>query len=175
MLVQYLILGDRFQLYEICVWCHMHIATIGLFGKHICNSIVHKISTTPHNDVLIKGLTEDGSPWYIISEAALENVYEHLCERLQHFHSRHAEFQLTSKYAAHFKRVFLTGTGTFTACRMVLFMPAIIFVLRDLLKPEIEIISRELPNVAGRARILSDLKDPWKVVVEALSSLSIGS
>ena len=120
--------------------------------------------------MLIKGLTEDGSPRYIISEAALENVYDRHCERLQHFHSSHAGFQLTSKYTAHFKRVFLTGTGTFTAGRMVLLIPAIIFVLRDLLKPEIEIISRELPNVAGRARILSDLKDPWKDMVEALSS-----
>ena len=85
----------------------MHMATIGLFGKHICNSIVYKISNTLRNDVLIKGLTEDGSPLYIISEAVLENVYDSLCERLQHFHWSHAGFQLTSKYTAHFKRVFL--------------------------------------------------------------------
>ena len=150
----------------------MHMATIGLFGKHICNSIVYKISNTLRNDVLIKELTEDGSPRYIISEAALENVYDSLCKRLQHFHRSHAGFQLTSKYTVHFKRVFLTGTGTFTAGRMVSLMPAIIFVLlHDLLKPEIKIIfSRELPNVAGRARILSNLKDPWKDMVEALSS-----
>ena len=92
------------------------MATNGLFGKHICNSVVHKISTTSTllNDVLIQGLTEDGSPLYIISEAALEKVYDRLCERHQHFHSSHAEFQLTSKNPVHFKRVFLTCTGTFT-------------------------------------------------------------
>ena len=35
----------RFLLYELCV------SKIGLFGKHICNSIVHKISSTQHNYV----------------------------------------------------------------------------------------------------------------------------
>ena len=147
MLVQYYILGERFQLYASCVWCFMHMAVIGLFGKHICNSIVHKIRSTLRNEVLIKGRTKEGSPVYIIGEAALERVYDRLCERLQHFHSSHAGFQLTSKYTAHFKHVFLHGNGTFTACRMVMLMPAIIFVLLDLLKPEIEIIRRELPNV----------------------------
>ena len=49
-------------------------------------------------------------------------------------------------------------------------MPAIIFVLRDLLKTELEIISRELPIVTGRAKIPSNLRDPWKDMVEALSS-----
>jgi len=148
------------------------MATLGLFGKHICNAIVHKISTTLRNDRLIKGLTEDGNPRYIISEAALENVYDRLCERLQQFHSSHAGFQLTSKYTAHFKNVFLNGKGTFTAGRMVMLMPAIIFVLRDLLTPEIQIIRRELTNQgkSDRAAALSNLKDPWKDIVEALSS-----
>ena len=40
---------------------------------------------------------------------------------------------------------------------MMMLMPAIIFVLRDLFKSEIEIIRRELPNMPGTARILSDL------------------
>ena len=148
------------------------MATLGLFGKHICNAIVHKISTTLRNDRLIKGLTADGNPRYIISEAALENVYDRLCERLQQFHSSHAGFQLTSKYTAHFKNVFLNGKGTFTAGRMVMLMPAIIFVLRDLLTPEIQIIRRELTNHGNsdRAAALSNLKDPWKDMVEALSS-----
>ena len=68
----------------------MHMASISLFGRHIYNSLVHKISTKLRNNVLTKGLTEDGSPRYIISEAALEKVYDSLCERLQHFHSNHA-------------------------------------------------------------------------------------
>ena len=113
---------------------------------------MHKISTTLRNEVLIKGHTKNGSPQYIISEAALERVYDRLCERLQHFHSSHAGFQHTSKYTAHFKHVFLHGKGTFTAVRMVMLMPAIIFVLSDLLKPGIEIIRRELPNMPSRAQ-----------------------
>ena len=113
---------------------------------------MHKISTTLRNEVLIKGHTKNGSPQYIISEAALERVYDRLCERLQHFHSSHAGFQHTSKYTAHFKHVFLHGKGTFTAVRMVMLMPAIILVLSDLLKPGIEIIRRELPNMPSRAQ-----------------------
>ena len=42
MIVQYFILGERFQLYLNCVWCFMHMATIGLFAQHICNSIITK-------------------------------------------------------------------------------------------------------------------------------------
>ena len=50
--MQYFILGERFQLYLSCVWCFMHMAFIGSFGQHICNSIVHKIKTTLRNDEL---------------------------------------------------------------------------------------------------------------------------
>ena len=115
------------------------------------------------------GLTEDGSPWYIISEAALEKVYDRLCERLQHFlssldsSSPQSILRISSVY---FSVKILTGIGTFTAGRMVLLIPAMTFVLRDLLKPEFEIFSRELPNVPGRARILSNLKNPWEDMVE---------
>ena len=74
MLVQYYILGERFQLFASCVWCFMHMAVIGLFGQHVCNSVVHNKSTTLRNDLLIKGHANEGSPMYINSEAALERV-----------------------------------------------------------------------------------------------------
>ena len=111
----------------------MHMAVIGLFGTHICNSIVHKIRTTLRNESFIKGRTTEGNPIYIISEAALEDVFDRLCERLQHFRSTRSGFQLTIKYTAHFKSVFLRGKGTFTAGRMLLLMMALPFALRDLL------------------------------------------
>ena len=120
--MQYFILGERFQLYLSCVWCFMHMAVIGLFGQHICNSIVHKIKTTLRNDELATMQRQtDGSSKlrYVISEAALEAVYDRLCERLQHFQSSHAGFQISSKYAAHFKHVFVHGKGTFTAARII--------------------------------------------------------
>jgi hypothetical protein len=45
-------------------------------------------------------------------------------------------------------------------------------VLRDLLTPEIEIIRRELTKPGNKTdiRIISNLRDPWKDMVEALSS-----
>ena len=88
--MQYKILGEHFQLYLNCVWCFMHMATIGLFAQHICNSIIHKINSTLRNDMFVKGKTKDGKPKYVISEARLEAVYDRLCERLEHYHSSHA-------------------------------------------------------------------------------------
>ena len=52
------------------------MATIGIFGRHICNSIIYKISTTLRNDQSVKGpAAADGGKRYIISQAALEAVY----------------------------------------------------------------------------------------------------
>jgi hypothetical protein len=64
----------------------MHMAVMGFFGTHICNSVVHKIRTTLRNERFIKGYTAEGTTIYKISEAALRGVFDCLCERLQHFH-----------------------------------------------------------------------------------------
>ena len=76
----------------------------------------------------------------------MEAVFNRLCERLEHFHSSHAGFQLTSKYTAHFKHVFLKGKGTFTAGRMLLLMMALPFVLPSLLDPELALLRRALAD-----------------------------
>lgn len=140
----------------------MHMAVIGLFGTHICNSVVHKIRTTLRNESYIKGHTAEGNPIYIISEAAVEDVFNRLCERLQHFRSSQSGFQLTIKYTAHFKSVFLRGKGTFTAGRMQLLMMALPFALRDLLNQELAIIRRVLPR--------AEVEDPCPDMVRALNS-----
>ena len=119
-----------------------------------CEAELHGLVTRMVYSVLslIGKRTKDGNPSlrYIISKAALEGVYDRLCKRLQHFQSSHAGFQLTSKYTAHFKHVFLHGKGTFTAGSTLMLMPAIIFVLLDLLTPELEIIRCE---ISGQNRI----------------------
>lgn len=142
----------------------MHMATIGLFAQHICNSIIHKINSTLRNDKFVKGFTKDGKPKYVISEARLEAVYDRLCERLEHYHSSHAGFQLTPKYTAHFKNVFLRGKGTFTAGRMQLLMLALPFALRDLLGPELA----HLRSVLGK-QATANLVDPSTDMVQALN------
>ena len=88
----------------------------------------------------------------------------HLCERLQHYHSSHAGFQLTPKYTAHFKNLFLGGKGTLTAGRMQLLMLALPFALRDLLGPEIALLRRELGKPAT-----ASLVDPSTDIVQALN------
>jgi hypothetical protein len=55
-------------------------------------------------------------------------------------------FQLTTKYAAHFWKVFLEGKGTFTAGRIELLMIALPFVLRDLIRPELVLIERAIAS-----------------------------
>ena len=127
----------------------MHMAVISLFGQHISNSIAHKINTALRNDQLATMLRQDdGSAImaplrYVIIEATLEAVYDCRCEWLEHFQSSHAGFQLTSKYTAHFKHVFIHGKGTFTAARMRFLMMALLFALFGLLK-EFALNRREL-------------------------------
>ena len=125
---------------------------------------MHKINTTLRNDEFVKGSTRDGKPKYVNSEANLEAVYNRLCEWLQHFHSSHAGFQLTPKYTAHFKNVFLRGKGTFTAGRMQLLKLALPFALRDLLGPEIALLRSELGKPAT-----ASLVDPSTAMVQALN------
>ena len=144
MIVQLRVLDERFQLYCSINWCFMHQATIGLFGQHIVKSVIYKVDTTLRNDSYTKGKTKEGRPRYLISEAALDAVWTRFCERLQHFDSSSAGFQLTSKYAAHFRHVFLNDKSTFTAGRIELLMMALPFVLRDLIDPEIALIEQAI-------------------------------
>ena len=128
----------------------MHQATIGLVGHHIVPSIIYKIRKLLRNDLYTKGLTAEGNPRYLISEAMLDEVFTRLCRRLQEYQSSYAGFQLTPKYTAHFKRVFLEGRSTFTASRLELLMIALPSVLRDLILQEIEL------SAGVRIRILSE-------------------
>ena len=100
-------------MYLSCEWHFVHIAVISHSGQQISNSIVYKINTALRNDQtdqLAKMQHQDDGTMkikYIISEAALEAADDRLCERLEHFQSSHAGFQLTSKYTAHFTHVCL--------------------------------------------------------------------
>ena len=104
-LVQYFILGERFQLYCCIPWCFMHQATIGLWGNHTVRSVVHLLETTLRNDRYVKGQTRDGNPKYIISKTGVDAAILRICERLELFRSSVAGLQLTTKYSAHFLRV----------------------------------------------------------------------
>jgi hypothetical protein len=98
------------------------------------------------SDLYTKGVTAGGNPRYLISEAMLDEVFTRLCRRLQEYQSSYAGFQLTPKYTAHFKRVFLEGKSTFTASRLELLMIALPSVLRDLIPQEIEFIKLAIKN-----------------------------
>ena len=122
----------------------MHCATLGLFGNHIVKSVIHKIETTLRNDSYITGYDREGRPKYVISKAALDAVHKRMCERLEHFNSSESGFQLTSKYTAHVRHVFIHGKSTFTAGRLEFLMMALPFVLRDLIDQELEVINQAL-------------------------------
>ena len=172
MIVQLRVLGERFQLYCSINWCFMHQATIGLVGHHIVPSIIYKIRKLLRNDLYTKGLTAEGNPRYLISEAMLDEVFTRLCRRLQEYQSSYAGFQLTPKYTAHFKRVFLEGKSTFTASRLELLMIALPSVLRDLIPQEIEFIKLAIKNkqvdvVDGR--MPEPPEDPCPEIVNCLA------
>jgi hypothetical protein len=137
---QYRILGERFQLYSSIVWCLMHQASIGLFGKHIVRAIIYLLETTLRNDMYVR----DGN--YIISKATIEAIFKRLSARLLEFHSTSAGFELSTKYVAHFRRVYTEGGQPFTAGRIDLLMLALIFVMRDLIRPELTVIQKAIDN-----------------------------
>ena len=124
----------------------MHQSTIGLFGEHVVKSTIYRIQTTLRNDSYTNGKTKDGGRKQLISEAALEAVWARLQRRLGCFQSSFAGFQLTSKYAAHFRHVFLEGKNAFTAGRIELLMMALPFVIRDLIRPEIALIEQAIKD-----------------------------
>jgi len=124
----------------------MHQATIGLFGHHIVPATIHRIKTTLRNESYTKGFTRDGKPRYLISEAMLDAVFTRLCQWLQEFNSIYAGFQLTPKYTAHVRHVYIDGKSAFTAGRLEMLMMALIFMLRNLIRPEIELIEQAIKD-----------------------------
>ena len=173
MILQLRVVDERFQLYCSINWCFMHQSTIGLFGEHVVKSTIYRIQTTLRNDSYTNGKTKDGGRKQLISEAALEAVWARLQRRLGCFQSSFAGFQLTSKYAAHFRNVFINGKGTFTASRIELLMIALIFVIRDLIRPEIELIQRAIKD--GKVDTDEDgnlpvpPEDPCPDIIQALA------
>jgi len=122
------------------------MATIGFFGTHFVGAVLYTVESTLRNDLYITGLKQNGEKKYLISKSMIEDVWKRICIRLRSFISTYAGFQLTSKYAAHFWKVFLEGKGTFTAGRMELLMIALPFVLRDLIRPELTLIERAIAS-----------------------------
>ena len=117
--MQFFILGERFQLYLSCVWCFMHMAVIGLCGKHICNSIVHKINTILRNHHLATMQRQaDGTTKtkYVISEAALEAVYNRLLQTDAALSVEPCWFPATFKIHSTFQARVFTRQGHVCRC-----------------------------------------------------------
>jgi len=108
--------------------------------------MIEKIKVTLRNDSYTKGMFDDGRIKYFFSEAAVDEVFTRLLARLTQFESSSAGFQITAKYAAHFRRVYLEGHSSFTACRIELLLVALPFVLRDLLAPELAHLEQAIRN-----------------------------
>jgi hypothetical protein len=144
MIVQLNIIDEPFQLYVSINACFMHQATIGLGGQHIIKALIYKIDTTLRNDAYTYGKTREGRPKHIISRATMEGVWTRMLQRLANFCSDVSGFELTTKYCAHVKHVFLEGKSTFTAGRLELLFMALCFVLRDLIDPELRLIEQAI-------------------------------
>ena len=76
LIVQYRVLGERFQIYSSILWCFMHMATIGFFGKHFVSSVLYTVETTLRNDLYITGCNKKGEKKYFISMSMLEDVWK---------------------------------------------------------------------------------------------------
>ena len=98
----------------------MHQATIGLFG-HIVKSVIYKVETTLRDDAYVK-TTAEGQPKFLVGMPTLDGTWTRLSRRLTHVDSDICGYQLTPKYAAHVRHVFLDGKSAFSAGRMELLM-----------------------------------------------------
>ena len=143
MIVQLYVLDERFQLYCGINWCFMHQATIGLFG-HLVKAVIYKVEITLRNDSYVQGKTREGEPKHFISMSAFDGVWTRLCRRLTHVSSDVSGLQLTPKYAAHVRHVFIDGKSTFTAGRLELLMMVLPFMLVDLIEPELRSIEHAI-------------------------------
>ena len=150
----------------------MHQATIGLFG-HVVKAVIYKVETTLRDDPYIKGKTAEGQPKYLIGMPTIDGVWARLCRRLTHVRSDISGYQLTPKYAAHVRHVFLDGKSAFTAGRMELLMMILPFVLVDLIDPELRFVEQAIregkvdTNAMGNRPAAP--KDPCPDMVRALA------
>jgi hypothetical protein len=127
---------------------------------------------TLRNDLYTKGRFDDGRIKYFFSEAAVDEVFTRLLARLARFESPSAGFQITAKYAAHFRRVYLEDHSSFTACRIELLLAALPFVLRDLLAPELALLEQAISS--GRVTMVDGRRpeppeDPCPDMIKALA------
>jgi hypothetical protein len=109
----------------------------------------------------------------LISEAVIsDSVFQRLCCRLTFYDSSFAGYQISAKFAAHLRHVYLEGKSTFTASRMEILIVSLIFALRDLIRPELEIINSAIRN--GRIRTINGglpapPTDPCPEIIEAMA------
>ena len=143
MIVQLYVLNERFQLYCGINWCFMHQATIGLFG-HLVKAVTYKVQNTLRDDSYVQGKTREVDPKLFISMPTFDSVWTRLCRRLTHVCSNVSGLQLTPKYAAHVRHVFIVGKSTFTAGRLELLMMVLSFMLVDLIEPELRSIEHAI-------------------------------
>ena len=173
MIVQLIVIDEPFQLYVSINSCFMHQATIGLGGQHIIKAFIHKIDTTLRDDAYTYGNTRDWRPKHIISRAAMEGVWNRMLQRLTHFCSDVSGFELTTKYAAHVKHVYIEGKSTFTAGRLEMLFMALSFVLRDLIDPELRMIEHAIRDgkvdKGADGRFPAPPKNPCPDIIRALA------
>jgi len=97
-----------------------------------------------------------------------------MLQRLTHFSSDISGFQLTSKYAAHVRHVFLEGKSAFTAGRLEMLLMALPFVLRDLIDPELRLIEQAIRDGKvdkdARGNLPEPPDDPCPDIIRALAS-----
>ena len=149
----------------------MHQATIGLFG-HIVKSVIYKVETTLRDDAYVK-TTAEGQPKFLVGMPTLDGTWTRLSRRLTHVDSDICGYQLTPKYAAHVRHVFLDGKSAFTAGRMELLMMILPFVLVDLIDPELRFVEQAIREGKVDTNAMGNRpappKDPCPDMVRALA------
>ena len=119
----------------------LHQILIGLYGEHLLPATKYQIEQTLRGPGTIKGFDKNGAPKYIISKARLRDVYARLRNRLASVGSSTSTIEITSEYAAHFYDMYIKEYDGkhMTGDRMKVLMLNLPFLLRDLLKLEVNI------------------------------------
>ena len=107
----------------------LHFVLLGLFGEHIVDSSVHKVTESVGNEAYRQSA--------LMNDEKMNMIWNRLAERMSQVTESESALTITVKMSKHFLKVYQHGAFKFTGARMHAVMLAIPFLLRGLIYEEV--------------------------------------
>ena len=120
----------------------LHQFLIGLYGDHLLPATMYEIEKALRGPGTIRGYDKNGAAMYIISKKMLKQVWKRLRDCLASLDSSTSTIEITDDYAAHFYDMYIRQHDGkhMTGDRMKILLLNLLFLLRDLIEPEVHCI-----------------------------------